>query len=146
MMQDADQYLIVVSPLSEEDGGGYVARVPDLPGCFGDGETRAAAIDDAARAIAEWVDEYLKIGRNVPKPGSAEEEFRSSRAAEIKFITELRDRLRAKEQDFDDLDHRLNNIESDVQHLLDILENVEAWERFEIITKATRPKQQELFC
>ncbi len=34
-------YTVVIKALSDEDGGGYVATVPDLPGCMSDGETRA---------------------------------------------------------------------------------------------------------
>lgn len=38
-MQPADRpYRIVVQPLPAEDGGGYLAYVPDLPGCMADGE------------------------------------------------------------------------------------------------------------
>lgn len=145
-MIDHKHYLIVVAALSDEDGGGYLARVPDLPGCFGDGATREEATADAEKAIVEWIGEYSRMGREVPTPGVVEAEMRSNREAEIKFVTHLRDRLSAKEQDFDVLDSRLNDIESDVQHLLDILQNVEAWERFHIITKSTRPKQLELPC
>ncbi|MGH1356548.1 MAG: type II toxin-antitoxin system HicB family antitoxin [Thalassovita sp.] len=32
-------YPIVLVPLCEEDGGGFAAYVPDLPGCMSDGET-----------------------------------------------------------------------------------------------------------
>ena len=36
-------YAVLIEPLSEEDGGGFVATVPDLPGCMSDGDTREAA-------------------------------------------------------------------------------------------------------
>jgi predicted RNase H-like HicB family nuclease len=61
-------YAVIIEPLSEEDGGGFLATVPDLPGCMSDGETRkdaARAIDDA---IAAWIDEAKKLGRPVPEP------------------------------------------------------------------------------
>ncbi len=144
-MKKYQEYLIVVSPLSEEDGGGFVARVPDLPGCTGDGDTPETALKDASKAIIEWIDEYSKMGRDVPKPGSMEQEVRAYREAEIKLITELRDRLRESEKDFASLDSRLETIESDIQHLLDVVDNAEAWERFQIITKTTKSQQRELF-
>lgn len=75
-MEATDKYAIVVMPLSKEQGGGYVARVPDLPGCFGDGETREEAVADAQAAILEWVEEYSRIGRSIPEPGSLAAEFR----------------------------------------------------------------------
>jgi predicted RNase H-like HicB family nuclease len=33
------RYSVVVEPLSGSDGGGFVAFVPDLPGCMRGGET-----------------------------------------------------------------------------------------------------------
>lgn len=143
-MDKCQEYLIVVSPLSEEDGGGFVARVPDLPGCFGDGESQGDALADASRAIVEWIDEYSKMGRDIPQPGSMAEEARHHRDAEIKLITDLRDRLRENEKDFAHLDSRLDTIESDIQHLLDVVDNENAWERFQIITKTTKSSQREL--
>ena len=62
------EYPVVIEALSEEDGGGFLATVPDLPGCMSDGETReeaARAIDDA---IAQWIEEAKKLGRPIPKP------------------------------------------------------------------------------
>jgi len=64
------RYPILVVPLSDEDGGGYLAEVPDLPGCVGDGDTPAAAIADAERAIAEWIAEAKRLKRPVPMPVS----------------------------------------------------------------------------
>ena len=34
-----EAYTHVVSPLSAEDGGGFLITFPDLPGCMSDGET-----------------------------------------------------------------------------------------------------------
>ena len=33
-------YAVVIELLSDEDGGGFLAIVPDLLGCMSDGETR----------------------------------------------------------------------------------------------------------
>ncbi len=63
-------YAIVVEPLSNEDGGGWLASVPALPGCYGDGETRAEALDDALAAIEEWKDAARQLGRDIPGPGA----------------------------------------------------------------------------
>ena len=37
-------YPVLIEPLPVEDGGGFVATVPDLPGCMSDGETPEEAL------------------------------------------------------------------------------------------------------
>jgi predicted RNase H-like HicB family nuclease len=61
-------YRIIVEHLSDEDGGGFAAYVPDLPGCMSDGETRAHAIANAEEAIADWIEAATSMGRPVPHP------------------------------------------------------------------------------
>ena len=61
-------YCVSVGPLSLEEGGGFVARVPDLPGCMSDGETPAEALENAYDAIACWIDAARELGRPVPPP------------------------------------------------------------------------------
>ena len=75
-----DFYPIVVSALSEEDGGGFVAQVPDLYGCMGDGATPEEAVIDACKAITEWCAEMRRLGRDIPEPGSFQEHFRAERS------------------------------------------------------------------
>ena len=60
------EYPVIVSPLSDEDGGGFLATVPDLPGCMSDGETPAEAIENVQDAIEEWLDLARKMGREIP--------------------------------------------------------------------------------
>ncbi|WP_347338750.1 type II toxin-antitoxin system HicB family antitoxin [Bradyrhizobium nanningense] len=43
-MDERPYYKIIIEPLSEEDGGGFVATVPDLPGCMSDGATEFEAV------------------------------------------------------------------------------------------------------
>jgi predicted RNase H-like HicB family nuclease len=38
------EYPVIIEPLPEDEGGGFVALVPDLPGCMSDGETAEAAL------------------------------------------------------------------------------------------------------
>ena len=61
-------YAVLIEPLSEEDGGGFLATVPDLPGCMADGETREAAARNIEDAIACWLEEAKAVGRDIPKP------------------------------------------------------------------------------
>lgn len=61
-------YLVVLRPLSEEEGGGWLAEIPDLPGCMSGGETPGEAL----RAVEEAQDAWLKVARvrrvRVPVP------------------------------------------------------------------------------
>jgi len=69
-MERPSDYAIVVEPLSEADGGGWLASVPALPGCMGDGETRVDALEDALAAIEEWKDAARALGREIPGPAA----------------------------------------------------------------------------
>ena len=61
-------YPVVVHPLKDEDGGGFVATVPDLPGCMSDGETPQEAFGNVEDAIKAWIEAARDLGHNVPQP------------------------------------------------------------------------------
>ena len=63
-------YAVLVAPLSAEDGGGYLATVPDLPGCMSDGETPEEALTNVRDAIGAWIEAAADLGHPVPAPGS----------------------------------------------------------------------------
>jgi antitoxin HicB len=62
------EYPVLVEPLPPEEGGGFFATVPDLPGCMSDGETPEEALRAVQDAIREWIEEARALGRDVPKP------------------------------------------------------------------------------
>lgn len=61
-------YPVLIEPLSEEDGGGFFATVPDLPGCMSDGETPEEALLNVQDAIATWIEAAMELGRPIPQP------------------------------------------------------------------------------
>jgi antitoxin HicB len=61
-------YAIIVEPLLPEDGGGFIATVPDLPGCMSDGETPQEALANVQDAIAAWVEAAKELGHAIPHP------------------------------------------------------------------------------
>lgn len=63
-----DDYSVVVSRLTAEDGGGYLAQVPELPGCMGDGATPEEAMADVRLAIRTWIASAVEDGTHVPEP------------------------------------------------------------------------------
>jgi predicted RNase H-like HicB family nuclease len=54
---------------SDEDEG-FVAVVPDLPGCSAIGETEADALTELESAIAAWIDAATSVGNKVPAPSN----------------------------------------------------------------------------
>lgn len=62
------EYPVIITPLSEDDGGGFAASVPDLPGCMSDGETPEQAIVNVQDAIAAWIEAAHDMGRPIPEP------------------------------------------------------------------------------
>jgi antitoxin HicB len=61
-------YAVIVEPLPEAEGGGFIASVPDLPGCMTDAETPEAALVAIRSVIDEWIAEAKRLGRVVPLP------------------------------------------------------------------------------
>ncbi len=55
-----------VATLSLEDGGGFLAYAPDLPGCMSDGETVEEAVANLQDATAGWIAEAQRVGMNTP--------------------------------------------------------------------------------
>ncbi|MBP0614028.1 type II toxin-antitoxin system HicB family antitoxin [Jiella mangrovi] len=67
---DPEAYAIVIRPLTEEDGGGWLATIPDLPGCMGDGESEIEAIADVRSAAICWAEGALVDGAAIPSPST----------------------------------------------------------------------------
>ncbi len=56
---------------SEEDEG-FIAIIPDLPGCSAFGETEEEAIKQVKIAQELWLKTAKKEGRKIPKPSSGD--------------------------------------------------------------------------
>jgi len=62
------EYHFTISPLTVEQGGGYLIEYPDLPGCLLDGETIEEAAANGAEAKRDWIAAMRGAGRPVPLP------------------------------------------------------------------------------
>ena len=62
------EYAVRIERLAEGDGGGYLAIVPDLPGCMSDGDTPEEALSNVQEAIASWIESAKEWKLDVPKP------------------------------------------------------------------------------
>jgi len=52
---------------SEEDEG-FIATVPDLPGCSAFGRTKSDAVNEIEPAIQAWIEAAQAAGNPVPQP------------------------------------------------------------------------------
>jgi antitoxin HicB len=62
------EYPVLLEPLPPEEGGGFLATVPDLPGCMSDGESPEEAIANVQDAILAWMEAARDLGHDIPKP------------------------------------------------------------------------------
>ncbi|MBA3810607.1 MAG: type II toxin-antitoxin system HicB family antitoxin [Caulobacteraceae bacterium] len=65
---DSPRYAIIIEALSEGDGGGFLATVPDLPGCMSDGATDIEALENVHDAIEAWIEQATSMWRTIPAP------------------------------------------------------------------------------
>ncbi len=65
-MKNELPYATIIRPLMEEEGGGYLAEFPDLPGCYGDGETPEQALREAESAMLSWIKTSEEFGDPIP--------------------------------------------------------------------------------
>ena len=63
-----EDYAHIISPLSAEEGGGFLITFPDLPGCLSDGATEVAALANGRDAFLAVVSALHDLGREIPAP------------------------------------------------------------------------------
>ena len=56
---------------SDEDEG-FIAVVPELPGCSAFGETEEEALSEVKVAIGLWIEVARGVGREIPEPSGRE--------------------------------------------------------------------------
>ena len=64
-----EDYPFAISPLTTEDGGGYLIEFPDVPGCISDGETPEEAIANGRDALKSALLAMKEFGDPIPQPG-----------------------------------------------------------------------------
>jgi antitoxin HicB len=62
------EYAVRIERLADADGGGYLATVPDLPGCMSDGDTPEEALRNVQEAIESWIEAAKEWNEDIPKP------------------------------------------------------------------------------
>lgn len=61
-------YPMLLRPLQEDEGGGWLAEIPNLPGCVSDGDTPEEAVRNVLKAQEAWLAVARDLGREIPKP------------------------------------------------------------------------------
>ena len=66
---------MIASPLKYEviiywsdDDQGFIAEVPELPGCAADGTTPEQALAKVQVVASKWIETARELGRPVPEP------------------------------------------------------------------------------
>jgi len=68
---DFHGYPFELTPLSEDDGGGWLIVFPDFPGAvMSDGETPEEALANGRKALDSVISVYTEDGRTLPTPFS----------------------------------------------------------------------------
>lgn len=60
--------IVIIEPLPDEEGGGFLATVPDLPGGISDGETEFEAVQNVQDAIECWIEAAEEEHWPIPVP------------------------------------------------------------------------------
>jgi antitoxin HicB len=129
-------YTIVISALSDEDGGGFLGAVPDLQGCMSDGKTPQEAAENTTQAIADWIECQKELGRKIPEPGTAMKRAMEDRARLVDVIATL-------SEGYDGFDQRIESMTNQLREIKEMMENDDAWRRFSAITGYVSPKNSD---
>lgn len=90
-----EAYAHIISPLSAEDGGGYLITFPDLPGCMSDGETEVEAVENGRDAFIAVVSALADMGRDIPAPSFSPDDA-AAPGASGKFVARVPKSIHAK--------------------------------------------------
>jgi predicted RNase H-like HicB family nuclease len=88
-----EAYAHVVSPLTVDEGGGFLITFPDLPGCMSDGETEVEAATNGRDAFEAWVSARVDAGKPIPEPAYRPE---TTPSASGRFVTRVPKSVHAK--------------------------------------------------
>ena len=67
-VDDVRSRSVLLRRLLPDEGGGILASVGELPGCWSDGETAEEVRDHMADAMAEWTAQAEVMGLPLPRP------------------------------------------------------------------------------
>lgn len=75
-MKTIDEYMALpykIEIVPDADEGGFVARLPELPGCITVGETMEDALANIEDAKRAWIEAAMDDGQTIPEPISLDD-------------------------------------------------------------------------
>lgn len=108
----SNDYEILVVKLPEEEGGVFMAYVPDLAGCMAHGDTEDEAAEAVRTLIPEWIEMQEEMGREVPVPGSFREHLTVSKAELHDVIESLLEEIATLQVSVESLQKRVAALEN----------------------------------
>lgn len=90
-----EAYAHIISPLSAEEGGGFLITFPDIPGCMSDGETEAEAVESGRDAFVAVISALHDMGRDIPAPLFSPDDA-TAPSASGKFVARVPKSIHAK--------------------------------------------------
>ncbi len=73
--RDPPQYRVLLIPEGEDDGAGWIAEIPELPGCMVAADSISEALDELADAKKAWMKIAEEDGAELPEPIPSELEY-----------------------------------------------------------------------
>ena len=69
-MKDLDYYLQLEYPfrVEQDPEGGFVAFIPELPGCYSSGNTKQEAVSRLKESKGAWLESYYAVHHKAPEP------------------------------------------------------------------------------
>jgi|GEM_PF-928378 predicted RNase H-like HicB family nuclease len=93
-------YLLMTSiDTTTEEQPIYFARVLEMDGCFGQGETREEAVKDLQLAMADFIESLIEDGLYVPKPSKLVKTTEGTSTGKTLTFVSQGNRLEPKEED-----------------------------------------------
>jgi predicted RNase H-like HicB family nuclease len=90
-MKQVDRYPKTVFWSDEDEG--YIAIVPDLPGCSAFGETPEKALTEIEDAAEGWIEAAVAVGNPVPEPSIPRAEPQASGRVLLRMPRTLHEKL-----------------------------------------------------
>ncbi len=63
-----NDYSVKISRLTKEDGGGWIAEIPELEACKSDGESPEEALINIQDVLEDWLEVAKEDNRPIPSP------------------------------------------------------------------------------